>query len=155
MNATNSVIPTTESLVRAAQIREQIDHLEAELNGLLYGDGQPVHRAFSLNQTTNPVPGKLPGKRGPMSPAGRAKIAKAQRERWARTHAAEAAAAAAATAATAPVAPATTQAPATTPAPVTPVAAPVTAPTAPAPTTAPEVKAAVKPAKGSLLAAAA
>lgn len=60
---------------RAAEIRKQIDELSAELEGL-FSVGRAVRRC------------RPAGRRGKISAAGRARIAAAQRERWAKHRAA-------------------------------------------------------------------
>lgn len=62
---------TVAQLQRAAQIKEQIETLEAELGALLTGKAA-VRR------------GRPPGRRVRISAAGRARIAAAQRLRWAK-----------------------------------------------------------------------
>lgn len=64
---------TVAQLQRAAQIKQQIEVLEAELASVLGG--------FPSAQ---PRRGRPPGRRGGISAAGRAKIAAAQRLRWAK-----------------------------------------------------------------------
>lgn len=76
--ATSLASLTVAQLQRAAEIRAQIDRLTAELDGIVTGaakrrPGRPPGR-----------PGRPPGKRGKMSAAGRARIAAAQRLRWAK-----------------------------------------------------------------------
>ena len=73
MNITN-LTPT--QLRRAAQIKEQIDSLTKQLSALL---GSPA-----------PLPAAKPVKKGGMSAAGKARIAAAQRARWAKVNAAKA-----------------------------------------------------------------
>ena len=64
---------TTVQLRRAADIKEKIEGLDNEL--------------VSILGTSAPVSGKLPAKKRGMSAAGRAKIAAAQRARWAKAKA--------------------------------------------------------------------
>lgn len=69
---------TVAQLQRAAEIRTDIDRLTAELEGLgsgakKRGPGRPPGRL-----------GRPAGKRGKISAAGRARIAAAQRLRWAK-----------------------------------------------------------------------
>ena len=65
----------------ALQLKEQIDALESQMAALL--GGVPPVPSIST-QTTRPV-GRPPGKMG-MSPEGRARIAAAQKARWAIFH---------------------------------------------------------------------
>jgi len=72
---------TVAQLQRAAEIRGEIDRLTGELDGIVTGaarrrPGRPPGR-----------PGRPPGKRGKISAAGRARIAAAQRLRWAKVRA--------------------------------------------------------------------
>jgi hypothetical protein len=68
---------TSAQLIKAAKIKEQIAKLEKQLNALL-GASVPVAEA--------PKPAK---KKGKMSAAGRARIAAAQKARWAKIKAAK------------------------------------------------------------------
>ncbi|HUA68326.1 MAG TPA: hypothetical protein VMA13_07235 [Candidatus Saccharimonadales bacterium] len=77
MSSVNNL--SVQQLRQAANLKEQIDALEKELNRL-------------LNLTTKPVAAKAPKKKGGMSAAGRARIAAAQKARWARFKAAKPAA---------------------------------------------------------------
>src|SRR5215472_11522459 len=64
---------TSSQLIRAAKIKDQIDALNNQLNALLGASASiPTTKA-----------------RGVMSAAGRARIATAQRRRWAKIHAAK------------------------------------------------------------------
>lgn len=63
----NTLNLSADHLRRAATIRDEIDRLSAELAGILGGTRPPAHK-----------------KRGTMSAAGRARIAAAQRARWAK-----------------------------------------------------------------------
>ena len=65
---------TAQQLRKAADIKDRIKALESELNALL-GSGTSSNGAS--------VEAKSPGKRG-MSPEGKARIAAAQRARWAK-----------------------------------------------------------------------
>jgi len=147
-----NTIPSTETLQQAAQLRQQIDQLEAELHSLLNGESAPARRTYSnLSQVTNAVPGKRT-----MAPAARKRISEAQKARWAKFHEGQNQTQQAAAAATAPVETQVSSAPAAPATTVPTQTAPVAA--APAATeTKNEVKPAVKPAKSgaSLLAAAA
>jgi hypothetical protein len=67
---------TAAQLLRAAQIQTQIERLKGELDTLL--SGRPAVRR-----------GRPPGRRGKISAAGRARIAAAQRRRWAKFKAAK------------------------------------------------------------------
>jgi hypothetical protein len=72
MNIVSSL--TSKQLRRAAEIKEQLEKLNAELN--------------SLFGATTAKPATTSGK-GKMSPAGRAKVAAAQKARWAKIKAAK------------------------------------------------------------------
>jgi hypothetical protein len=60
---------SVEQLRKAVAIKEQIEQLQSELNSLVEGDGSPPARD---------------GRRRRMSASARARIAAAQRARWAR-----------------------------------------------------------------------
>src|SRR5688572_21488085 len=62
---------TTDQLRRAVALKEQIESLEQQLGSLLNGHGGPGRRGGPRGRRT-------------MSPAARARIAAAQRARWAR-----------------------------------------------------------------------
>jgi hypothetical protein len=66
---------TVAQLQRAAQIKQQMEVLEAELTSILGG-------APAISRRRGRPPGG--GKKGGISAAGRAKIAAAQRLRWAK-----------------------------------------------------------------------
>ena len=68
---------TSAQLIKAANLKDQIDALTKELNGLL-GSSVPVTAAAK------------PAKKGGMSAAGKAKIVAAQKLRWAKINAAKA-----------------------------------------------------------------
>ena len=72
---------TVSQLKKAADVKERIDALNAELSAILGGES-------TVPFNTAPRRGRPPGKRGGMSAAGRARIAEAQRARWARIKAA-------------------------------------------------------------------
>ena len=67
---------SVQQLRQAANLKEQIEALEKELSQL-------------LGSTTKPVATKAPQKKGGMSAAGKAKIAAAQKARWAKIKAAK------------------------------------------------------------------
>jgi len=67
---------SVQQLRHAASLKEQIEALEKELNQL-------------LGSTVEPVAVKIPKKKGGMSAAGRAKVAAAQKARWAKVKAAK------------------------------------------------------------------
>jgi hypothetical protein len=69
---------SVEQLKRAVEIKEQIDALQNELDGLLSGAG----RVGRPRGPGRPKLGRPPGRRG-MSPAARAAISAAQKARWA------------------------------------------------------------------------
>jgi len=89
-------MPTIAELQRAIQISEQIQNLEAELASILNGGagergGQPAKRGrprkVSVNDGIEGRDGLVDRKvkkQGGMSAEGRAKIAAAQRARWAK-----------------------------------------------------------------------
>src|SRR2546425_1245546 len=70
----NSIDISTDQLRRAVQIKEQIESLEGQLNSLL--SGQIVNRKSPI--------GNGVGRRRTMSASARARIAAAQRARWAK-----------------------------------------------------------------------
>jgi len=72
-NILNSL--SAAQLQQAASIKAQIESLEAQLSKILGGSG-----------ATPPISGKAKGK-GTMSAEGRARVAAAQRKRWAKIHA--------------------------------------------------------------------
>lgn len=88
------MIPTTETIQRAAEILRQIESLQAELAGL-FGGGSVV--AAPKRRGRPPGSGKAaagalalegaPKKRRKMSAEGRARIATAAKARWAKFHA--------------------------------------------------------------------
>ncbi|MGE3309070.1 MAG: hypothetical protein AB7O66_03800 [Limisphaerales bacterium] len=70
------MIPSSDTLKRAAQILQEIESLQVELAGLFGSKsvaGAPAKRR-----------GRPPGKRRKMSPEARARIASAAKARWAR-----------------------------------------------------------------------
>ena len=77
MSSVNNL--SVQQLRQAANLKEQIEALENELSRL-------------LGSTTKPVAAKAPKRKGGMSAAGRARIAAAQKARWARFKAAKPAA---------------------------------------------------------------
>jgi hypothetical protein len=82
-----SAMPTTTQLKKAIQIAEQIQSLEAELAGILSGVGMGnglVDAPEGKGSTKAP---KKRRKRSKMSPEGRARIAAAQKLRWAKAKA--------------------------------------------------------------------
>lgn len=74
MSSINSL--SAHQLRQAANLKEQIDALEKELSQL-------------LGSTAKPVTAKAPKKKGGMSAAGKAKVAAAQKARWAKIKAAK------------------------------------------------------------------
>ncbi len=70
-------IPTSSQLLKAANIREQIESLEAEISALLSGTSAPVKSPKTTARK----------KRRKMSAEARERIAAAQRKRWAKTKA--------------------------------------------------------------------
>ena len=70
---------TLDGLRKAVEVREQIEELNRQLDGLLNEAGDP-----------SPItPQPRPTTRRRMSDSGRRKIAKAQRDRWARVRASQ------------------------------------------------------------------
>jgi hypothetical protein len=85
-------------LRKAADLKEQVEALEQELAGLTSFDSgngvpAPVKAKRGRPAKAKPAVGTEPGKQGPkkggMSAAGRARIAAAQRARWAKVRAAK------------------------------------------------------------------
>jgi hypothetical protein len=74
MSSINSL--SVQQLRQAANLKEQIEALEKELSQL-------------LGSTPKPVAAKAPKKNGGMSAAGKAKVAAAQKARWAKIKAAK------------------------------------------------------------------
>lgn len=72
---------TAAQLKKAANITEKIEKLNAELAEILGG---------SVSVSATKVPGKRGPKKGGMSAAGRARIAAAQKARWAKVNAGKA-----------------------------------------------------------------
>jgi len=70
------MIPSSETLKRAAEILEEIESLQAELVGL-FGSSVAVDAPAKRR-------GRPPGKRRKMSPEARDRIASAAKARWAR-----------------------------------------------------------------------
>ena len=75
----NSLDISTDQLRRALQIKEQIESLQGQLNSLL--SGGPGSSGTGIGYARR---GRPPGGRRTMSPAARARIAAAQRARWAK-----------------------------------------------------------------------
>lgn len=86
----NHPIPTLEQLKRAAQLAEQIAKLEAELQAILGGaktrGRKPGKAAKAEAATEDGTPAKKSRKKRArnMSPEARARIAEAQKARWAK-----------------------------------------------------------------------
>jgi hypothetical protein len=80
-NLLNSL--TAKQLHRAASIRERIEALEKQLNGILNGSSASARTAL---QESGPA---TVGKKRTMSAAAKARIAEAQRRRWAKVKAAK------------------------------------------------------------------
>jgi hypothetical protein len=74
--------PSVDQLKRAIAIAEQIQRLESELASLLGGESRGSSAAASSPAVTRSKPGR---KKRTMSPEARARIAEAQRARWAKT----------------------------------------------------------------------
>ena len=68
------ITPTLAQLQRAIQISEQIESLQIELAGILSNGSAPIATSASVRVN----------KKGGMSAAGRARIAAAQKLRWAK-----------------------------------------------------------------------
>lgn len=80
--------PSTQQYQRAIQIVEQIEQLEAELKEVLSGSsGSAVEKSEPSLEPTSKTAGKRKGKRAGrvVSPEGRARMAAAQRARWAKS----------------------------------------------------------------------
>jgi hypothetical protein len=73
---------SAQQLRQAADLKEKISALENELSQLL---------GSSAKAAAAPVVGKAPKKKGGMSAAGKAKVAAAQKARWAKINAAKSA----------------------------------------------------------------
>jgi hypothetical protein len=81
METNNSLLNlSTSQLRKAADLKERIDALNAELAQILGGE-------IPVPFITAPRRGRPPGKSGGMSAAGKARIAAAARARWARVRA--------------------------------------------------------------------
>lgn len=93
MPTTNS--PSLDQLRRATQLAEQIEQLQSELTSLLSGGGQQQQgssssqSSASASSTTRTSQGTQGGKRI-ISPEARAKMAAAQKARWAKVNGAKA-----------------------------------------------------------------
>ena len=70
---------SSQQLNRAAQLKERIEVLQKELDGILGGSG-PTATVSSV-----PTTRRTSGRRG-MSAAGKARIVAAQKARWAKFH---------------------------------------------------------------------
>ena len=87
-------MPTLQQLQRAVTIAEKIQSLEAELDAVLGGTYKKTTMEHVIGDGPPAAPkkrGPKPGKRGPkkgskrvLSPEARAKIAEAQKRRWAK-----------------------------------------------------------------------
>jgi len=76
-------MPTTAQLKKAIQIAEQIDKLQAELDSVLGTEVGNGKISASSKGGSSPAPKKR-RKKSKMSPEGRARIAAAQKLRWAK-----------------------------------------------------------------------
>jgi hypothetical protein len=83
-------IPTLEQLKRAAQIAEQIAKLEAELQAVLGGAKTRGRKPGKATKSSKATEGSKPEKKSRkkrarnMTPEARARIAEAQKARWAK-----------------------------------------------------------------------
>ncbi len=83
-------IPTLEQLKRAAQLAEQIAKLEAELQAVLGGAKTRGRKPGKAAKTEEAAEGAKPEKKARkkrarnMTPEARARIAEAQKARWAK-----------------------------------------------------------------------
>lgn len=84
------MIPTADTLQRANEIIRQIEALQSELAGLFGGTAKPATKrrgrppgSGKVSAISNEAPVKRRGPRS-MSPEARAKIAAAQKARWAK-----------------------------------------------------------------------
>jgi hypothetical protein len=75
----------SKQLRQAALLREKIETLEAQLSAVLTGVAQPSSGPAAASTKTRT---KIKGKRK-MSPEGKARIAAAQKARWAKINAAK------------------------------------------------------------------
>ena len=81
----STTTPSVAALRRAIEITERIEKLEAELRGVLAGQGSvSAVAAASAAPSAGPVK-----KRRKMSPEARARIVAAQKARWAKVRAAK------------------------------------------------------------------
>lgn len=86
----NSHIPTLEQLKRAAQLAEQIAKLEAELQAVLSGAKTRGRKPGKATKAEEGVEAVKPEKKSRkkrarnMTPEARARIAEAQKARWAK-----------------------------------------------------------------------
>jgi hypothetical protein len=84
---------SVSQLNRALQIAEKIESLQAELDALLGGGGSSAASAAASAGETASTKSRGKGRRrgrrkgSKMSPEGRARIAEAQRKRWAKARA--------------------------------------------------------------------
>ena len=77
---------TVHQLRQAADLKEEIQGLENQLSHLLGSSATPV---TAPQPVAEPVAAKAPKKKGGMSAAGKARIAAAQKVRWAKIKAAK------------------------------------------------------------------
>lgn len=86
----NAHIPTLEQLKRAAQLAEQIAKLEAELQAVLGGGKTRGRKPGKVAKTEEASEAVKPAKKSRkkrarnMTPEARARIAEAQKARWAK-----------------------------------------------------------------------
>jgi hypothetical protein len=78
-------MPSIAQLKKALQIAEQIHSLQAELDSLL-GGGDHIDNGLVAAEAETTAPARKKGRKkgSKMSPEGRARIAAAQRARWAK-----------------------------------------------------------------------
>jgi hypothetical protein len=81
----STTTPSVAALRRAIEITERIEKLEAELKGVLAGQGSVAAMAAA---PAAPAAGPVK-KRRKMSPEARARIVAAQKARWAKVRAAK------------------------------------------------------------------
>jgi len=79
------MIPTTEQLKQAVELSEKIDNLKDELEDVLQIRSDNVGKTL-LRQVLDQPDGPVKKKKRTMSPIARARIAKAQKARWAKWH---------------------------------------------------------------------
>ena len=85
----STTTPTLDQLKRGLEISQQIAALETELAGILGNHSAPAAKAPPASKTTAKAT-PVQKKKGGMSAAGKARVAAAQKARWAKIKAAKA-----------------------------------------------------------------